>query len=333
MSITQTCFTKHPNAWQIALKSLITTPEELLSLLELTSDQVDWAQNQDFSLRVSQSFVRRMKKKDPYDPLLRQILPSKKESQLTVGYDRDPLKERERNPIPGLLHKFHGRVLLTPTQSCAIHCRYCFRRYFPYQENRLSLQHWSAIIEYIQSDLSIHEVIFSGGDPLMLSDKKLAEYLADLEAIPHLRVIRFHTRFPVLIPERITETLASLLARSRLTTIMVYHINHPQELCEDIKTGVRLLQAHGISVLNQSVLLKDINDSAATLIELSWRLIQTGILPYYVHMLDKVQGAHHFAVCLETAKTLERAIRAELPGYLVPRFVQEIPGATSKIAI
>lgn len=331
MSITQTLQTKQTKSWQQALKTLITTPEELLFELKLTPKQLNWESIPQFPLRVSRSFVAKMKVGDPNDPLLKQILPTQNESQLTFGYERDPLKERDSNPVPGLLHKFHGRVLLTLTQSCPVHCRYCFRRYFPYNENRLSAQNLSNIKQYIQSDESIQEIIFSGGDPLMLSDTQLSDLLTSLEEIKHLKIVRFHTRFPVIVPERITDLLIDSLAKTRFHKVFVYHINHPQEICDEIKIGVQKLTKTQVTVLNQSVLLSGINDVEETLIALSWKLFQTGILPYYIHTLDKVQGTAHFAVENNRIEQLQIALKNHLPGYLVPKIVKEVPKALSKV--
>lgn len=333
MSITQSYPTKQPDAWQQAVKQLITCPSTLLEFLELESDQLAWQIDPRFPLRVSRSFAAKMQKANPQDPLLRQVLPIKEESYLTKDYQQDPLQEKAANPIPGVLHKFKSRILLTLTQSCPVHCRYCFRRYFPYEANRISSKTWPAIKAYLQADPSIQEVVLSGGDPLMLQDEAIAEFLAYLEDVQHIKIIRFHTRFPIIIPERITTDFVQMLSQSRFKKIMIYHVNHAQELCSTIKAGVSLLQQAEIPVLNQSVLLKGVNDTAQTLIDLSWKLFEHGILPYYVHALDAVQGTGHFAVDNAQAKILEQSLRHHLPGYLVPKFVKEVPGEPAKVPL
>lgn len=323
------------SAWQIALQNMITCPRVLLNLLELPEAAIPWQWDLDFPLRVTHSFVKRMKKGDPFDPLLRQVITTKLESQKTSFCTIDPLKETisQCNPLPGLLHKYAGRVLLTFTAGCAIHCRYCFRRHFPYSENNPGRKGWSRLFDYLSQHPEVIEVIFSGGDPLLAQDNVLFDFLKALHHIPHIQFIRFHTRLPVVIPERITPDFVGALSDLRYTTSMVYHINHPAELTPEIATGVRLLQKAGITVLNQSVLLKDINDEAACLKNLSLALFKAGILPYYVHLLDPVAGASHFAVPLAKAKSLQKLLRESLPGYLLPRFVKEIPYEKNKVPL
>lgn len=333
MSISQSPVTKQTSLWQQALKNLITDLDELLARLALHPAQLEAQVDLNFPLRISESFVARMKKGDPADPLLRQVLPIKKESEQTNGYSPDPLQEKQANPIPGLLQKFNNRVLLTLTPSCPVHCRYCFRRFFPYRENRVAKQGWPQIKAYLAQDPTIQEVILSGGDPLMLPNDQIAAFLNYIQDVQHIQIIRFHTRFPVIIPERITLDFIEMLKQQRFRFIMVYHINHPNELCPQIQSGTALLNQAGIMVLNQSVLLKGVNDHAEILTALSWKLMQHGILPYYIHQLDKVTGSAHFAVEHSHILALEHALRAALPGYLVPRFVQEVPGAPSKIQI
>jgi EF-P beta-lysylation protein EpmB len=322
-----------PLIWQKDLGQLITDPLELLSLLELDSDDIDWDWDHQFPLRVTQSFVARMKKGDPHDPLLRQVLTTKQESQLSSCFSEDPLQESQYNPVPGLLHKYSSRVLLTVTQSCAIHCRFCFRRHFPYEKNNPGRQGWAPALNYIASQPQVLEVILSGGDPLMLRDEMLGELVAQLEAIPHIQFLRFHTRAPVVMPERITPALVELLQNTRFNTTMVYHINHPAEIIPAISDGVALLKQANVTVLNHTVLLKDINDNAQCLRALSISLFKAGILPYYVHLLDPVQGTSHFDSTLQTAKALQQHLRDTLPGYLVPQFVREVPHSLSKIPL
>lgn len=319
--------------WQEALGQLITSPLQLLTLLELSPEQIPWQWDKDFPLRVTQSFVARMRKKDPHDPLLRQVLSHKEESKITNNFSKDPLKESEYNPVPGLLHKFKGRVLLTFTSSCAIHCRYCFRRHFPYHDNNPGRKGWSQALDYIAQRPQIIEVILSGGDPLLASDETLALFLKQLSEIKHVKLLRIHTRLPVVIPQRICPSLLKVLQETKQEIVMVYHINHPAEIIPAIAQGVKQLKQHNITVLNQSVLLQGVNDDAKCLTELSLSLFQAGILPYYIHLLDTVQGANHFCVSLNSAKHLQQQLREALPGYLVPKFVQEIPNYPSKIPL
>ncbi len=333
MSITQSPKPKQSEPWQQALKNLITSPEDLLQSLNLLESELPWQIDQGFPLRVSQSFVRKMQKSNPNDPLLRQVLSTKEESLLTDNFEQDPLKEAQKNPIPGLLHKFSNRVLLTVTQACPVHCRYCFRRYFPYADNQLNKKHWPQIKQYLIQHSNIHEVILSGGDPLMLTDTHLASLLDMLSDIPHIKVIRFHTRMPVMIPERISAGFLKILQNQPQKLVMVYHINHANEICDEITLGAERLKKIGCTVLNQSVLLKGVNDNLETLTTLCWSLFQSGILPYYIHLLDSVAGAQHFDVSIEQAQQLEQALMAELPGYCVPKFVKEIPGKPSKILL
>ncbi len=320
-------------SWQQSLSELITCPLELLSLLDLTADQVAWQIDKDFPLRVTKSFVARMKKGDPTDPLLRQVLPLKKESCSTLNFSKDPLAESTVNPVPGLLHKFKTRALLTFTGSCAIHCRFCFRRHFPYTDNNPGRNGWSAALDYIANHPEIMEVILSGGDPLMAQDETIAHFLAQLAQIPHVQILRIHSRLPVVLPERVTPEFVNMLKATRFNTVMVYHINHPQEITASIANGVALLKQQQITVLNHTVLLQGVNDEIECLKKLSLQLFAAGILPYYINLLDAVQGASHFAVPLAKAKALQQDLRAALPGYLVPKFVQEIPEQPSKIPL
>lgn len=321
--------------WQTLLKEVITDPAELLDKLKLNSDLLPAAQRTAklFPLRVPRNFVERMQKANPYDPLLQQVLPLALEENLKLGFDSDPLLERSVNPLPGLLHKYHGRVLITLTSACAINCRYCFRRHFPYTENRAGGQAWQNILDYIQADSSINEVILSGGDPLLANDDYLRQSANDLAAILHLKTLRIHSRLPIVLPERITSQLLQGLTSTRLQPILVTHSNHANELDDSVKRAIASLRQRNITVLNQAVLLKGINDSIEALSNLSERLWECGILPYYLHLLDKVQGAAHFAVNKEKAKQLLISLRSRLPGYLVPKCVYEQPGAQSKLSV
>lgn len=318
--------------WQEALSNLVTDPEELLHLLELDSSLLASARaaTRLFPLKVPRGFVERMQKGNLNDPLLKQVLPLGAELVAVEGYEQDPLQELSANPVPGLLHKYASRVLVTITSACAVHCRYCFRRYFPYTENNPGTRGWEQIMDYIQQDASINEVILSGGDPLAVSDKMLAAFVEQLTLIPHVKTLRFHTRLPVVLPERITPHFVEWLASLPFNLVMVIHANHPQEINADVQHALSLLKKTNVCLLNQSVLLKGINDNAEALIQLSTILFNSGVLPYYLHVLDKIQGAAHFDVEFIRASELHHAIAKSLPGYLVPKLVREEPGYVSK---
>lgn len=321
--------------WQQSMAEAISDPVELLSILELPAETLDanHAAAQDFTLRVPRNFVARMKKGDPADPLLRQVLPIGDESTVTAGYLPDPVGDLQAMPIPGLLHKYHGRVLLVATGACAVHCRYCFRRHFPYGEANPAPAAWQQAINYIAADKTISEVILSGGDPLVLPDHRLASLVSQLNAIPHLRRLRIHTRLPIMLPERINGDLLTWLTATPLQCVMVIHANHANELGADTAQALRELRQTGVMMLNQAVLLRGVNDDVEALAGLSETLFAMGVLPYYLHMLDKVQGSAHFDVPEDAAHNLMIALQSRLPGYLVPRLVREIRGAPAKISI
>lgn len=323
---------KEKQRWQEALSDLITDPKELFELLELDITQLDsaYAAVRQFPLKVPRSFVARIQKGNIQDPLLKQILPMGIELNETPGYEADPLLETNVNPIPGLLHKYRGRVLVTLTSACAVHCRYCFRRHFPYDENNPGTSGWEKIFSYLKLDTSVNEVILSGGDPLAVSDKLLMLFVSQLLQIPHIKRLRFHTRLPIVMPERITDELIHWLSQIEMDTVIVVHANHPNEINQEVKNAFLKLRHAGITLLNQSVLLKDINDNVETLTELSETLFSAGVLPYYLHVLDKVQGAAHFDMALSQAFALHAELSSCLSGYLVPKLVCEEPGAPSK---
>jgi len=325
---------EHRPAWQSLLADTVKSANELLELLGIDPGQLE---NQpltnDFPLRVPRSFVRRMVKGDVHDPLLRQVLPAAAEAHQTDGYLFDPLDEQHTMPCPGLLHKYKGRALLTITGACAIHCRYCFRRHFPYSEANPSTDHWDRTVTYLAQHPDITELILSGGDPLTLTDKRLRSLTDALASNPYLRTLRFHTRLPVVLPERIDDGLLALLKAQTLTIVMVIHCNHPNEIDQGVTQAMNRLRKAGVILLNQSVLLHGVNDDAETLIRLSEALFSAGVLPYYLHQLDKVQGTAHFEVGDNTAGILMRAVHAALPGYLVPRLVRELPGKPGKILL
>ncbi len=322
-------------SWQEQLADLLTDPLELLELLQLTPAATGYSLQalQDFPMRVTRAYAQRMHKGNPRDPLLLQVLPLAAEMQHTPGYLDDPLAESTTNPVPGLLHKYQGRVLLITTQNCAIHCRYCFRRHFPYADNRPSRAGWEQSIEYIAGDASIEEVILSGGDPLAISNSHLDYLLKRLAPIPHLKRIRIHTRLPLLLPDRIDSTLLALLDALPQQVVMVIHANHAQEFDAAVDLACQRLRECGVHLLNQSVLLAGINDSAEALINLSQRLFAAGVLPYYLHMLDKVNGAAHFDVEASQALALIGVMQERLPGYLVPKLVRELPHERHKILL
>lgn len=319
----------HKQLWQQALAECITNPQELFSILELPYPEKLFAPQQ-FSLRVPRSFVARMKKGDLQDPLLQQILPTLEEQNSLPGFSLDPLGEKQVSPIPGLLHKYPSRVLMILTGACAIHCRYCFRRHFPYSQHKINSQNWDGILSYIKQDTRITEVILSGGDPLILPDETLEALVLKIAQIPHVKRLRVHTRLVVTIPERVTPMLINGLIQTRLIPILVTHMNHPNELDDPLKEGFLALKKAGITLLNQTVLLKGINDTASCLVELSQRLFDYQILPYYLHVMDKVSGAAHFEVSEDKAKQLLKTILEQLPGYLVPKLVREEAGGYSK---
>lgn len=318
--------------WQDALKTALTDPRTLLQTLNLPSDSIAWTEN-DFAMKVPLSFVAKMKKGDPNDPLLRQVLPDEFENKQIHGFVPDPLAERLQNPLPGLIHKFKNRVLVIPATRCPIHCRYCFRRHFPYDENNINLNAFDDIANYIAKDANIHEVILSGGDPLFAPDRYLQSVIEKITASEHVKILRFHTRFPITIPERIDDHFLKLIQSIQRRVVMVLHCNHPNELCDDIKAAVNRLKAVGVTVLNQSVLLKGVNDNPDTLIALSYRLFEHGIMPYYINQLDPIQNTAHFDIPKERIQDLYQTLLANLPGYLVPRFVQEQAFKPSKIPI
>ena len=319
--------------WQSQMSDLITSPEELLKELQLSpEDLLSGAilASQQFKLRVPRAFVGKMKLGDALDPLLLQVLPHHLELEEHAGFVTDPLGEEQANQLPGVLHKYKTRFLLTLTGACAIHCRYCFRRHFPYQENLPKNEDWLNIKTYLESQLDINEVILSGGDPLTLSNIKLALWVERLESLKQIKILRIHSRVPIVIPERIDAELISLLKNSRLRIILVIHSNHPAELDNLTCSKLAHLAKHNILVLNQAVLLKGVNDSAQTLVDLSYRLFEAQVLPYYLHVLDKVKGAHHFDLGAEKIDQIYKDVLASLPGYLVPKLVREVAGEKNK---
>ncbi|WP_318456610.1 EF-P beta-lysylation protein EpmB [Photobacterium leiognathi] len=317
--------------WLNDLSNAISDPFTLLKLLKI--DPTPWenglAARKLFALRVPLSFVDKMEIGNPYDPLLRQILPLAQEFEVHQGYSVDPLEEQQ-NEIPGLLHKYHNRVLLIVKGGCAVNCRYCFRRHFPYSDNKGNKPQWQQSLEYIAAHPEINEVILSGGDPLMAKDHELQWLIEHITAIPHIKRLRIHSRLPVVIPNRITDALCQILAETRLQTILVTHINHANEIDDALKTAMQKLKQANVTLLNQGVLLKGVNDSVVALTDLSETLFDAGIQPYYLHVLDRVQGAAHFMVDDEIARQLMAGLITKVSGYLVPKLTREIGGRASK---
>lgn len=321
--------------WQEILSDLITDPEELLQILELDADTSPYSLEAlaQFPLKAPRPFVERIEKGNWHDPLLRQIWPSAAEEVQTEGFVADPLHEEEFNPVPGLLHKYQGRVLLTAAPHCAVHCRYCFRRHFDYRANSPSRAQWERAFNYIANDSSIEEVILSGGDPLALSDSQFRWLLQQLAAIETLNTVRIHTRLPIVIPQRVSAELIQSLSETRLNIALVIHCNHRRELDDEVGASLDKLADVGVTLLNQAVVLKDVNDNSGALIELNRALFRHNVLPYYLHMPDQVAGTEHFTVSDQQATNLIKSLHGALPGYLVPRLVRENPGERGKTRI
>jgi len=318
--------------WQQVLRQAISDPAELIRLLELPdsvlSDAID--ANQAFSLRVPAPYLARIRKGDLDDPLLKQILPIGQEIVPQPGFMTDPLAELQSNPEQGLVHKYRDRVLLILSGACAINCRYCFRRHFPYTDNQIGNEQWQKLLDYIQRHPEVTEVILSGGDPLATPDRRIIQMLQDLEQIPQLKRLRIHSRMPVVIPQRITQELTQALALSRLKSVMVLHINHANEIDQSVVDAVKRLRDSNITVLNQAVLLRGINATISDQKSLSEALFECGVLPYYLFLLDRVEGSAHFDLPDEEAQRLIGELQTQLPGYLVPRLAREIPGRKAK---
>ncbi len=321
--------------WQTQLNTAVTDPVELLNLLKLplsllNSTAFDGGK---FGLRVPRPFIERMQAGNARDPLLLQVLPLHSEQAQTVHYSVDPLGEQAANTLPGILHKYHSRLLLTITGACAVNCRYCFRRHFPYQDNIPHNDDWPRMAAYIEQHSAINEVILSGGDPLAVSNRRLAQWIERLETLPQLTTLRIHSRLPIVIPARLDDELLQLLTQTRLNVVLVVHANHPQELDAETKRALKHAVDAGILVLNQTVLLAGINDHADTLAALSHALFDCRVLPYYLHVLDKVQGAAHFDIPEQRVIELYTQLLTQLSGYLVPRLVREIAGQPFKVPL
>ncbi|NND69897.1 MAG: EF-P beta-lysylation protein EpmB [Halioglobus sp.] len=322
--------------WQAQLRDCFSRGQDLLDFLGLAAQDVGCSDEaaSDFPVKVPQSFARRMRRGDPHDPLLLQVLAQPSEQDVVPGYSADPVGESAgviRHP--GVIHKYRGRVLLIVTGGCAVNCRYCFRRHFPYTDNLNKRAGWHEALDYVRADNSIEEVILSGGDPLIATDTHLAQLTADIAEITHVRRLRVHTRVPVVLPDRVTPTLVRALTHPNLQTVMVLHANHANEIDASVADAAGALREANITLLNQAVLLRGVNDSAEALADLSEALFAAGVLPYYLHLLDRVAGAAHFDVPEDEARTLHRSLAAQLPGYLLPKLVREEAGAAGKTLI
>ncbi|MEK6748425.1 MAG: EF-P beta-lysylation protein EpmB [Pseudomonadota bacterium] len=325
-----------PLRWQTELQQALRDPEELWRILQLPPQHLAAARlaAQRFPLRVPRAYVTQMRVGDMDDPLLRQVLPLDAELAPTLGFVSDPVGDQHALVGPGLLHKYQARALVIVTGACAIHCRYCFRREFPYAEHSGAVgAAWPATLANIAQLPDIHEVILSGGDPCVVSDERLASVVRDLACLPQLSTVRVHTRLPVVLPNRVTEGLLAALTATRLTPVLVIHCNHPQELSAEVAQALDQLRRAGVRLFNQAVLLRGVNDDLATLIQLCKRVFDLGVTPYYLHLLDRVAGAAHFEVEEAAAVALHAQLEASLPGYLVPRLVREIPGAPAKTRV
>jgi L-lysine 2,3-aminomutase len=318
-------------SWQAALKAAIRDPAELERLLELPPNSLGPAAQTAFPLLVPRGFAARMRKGDPRDPLLRQVWPFSAELEPAEGFSADPVREQGLT-VNGVVRKYAGRVLLIASGACPLHCRYCFRREFPYQAQLAARADWAPAIAELRTVPDAKEAILSGGDPLSLSNRRLAELLARI-ADTSVTTVRIHTRFPIAIPERVDDGLLRLLSATRLETVLVVHTNHANELDADVERALTALRPALTALLNQSVLLRGVNDDAETLASLSERLFSCGVLPYYLHLLDRVAGAAHFEVDEARGKELITALRGRLPGYLVPRLARETPGDLSKTIV
>ena len=324
--------TSLPEDWRVQLREAYRTPQQLLSSLGFSAEQqkLMLADDQGFATLVPKAFAKKMRPHDPTDPLLLQVLPQAGEAIVDPSFNDDPLEEARFNPMPGIVHKYQGRALLIAAGHCAINCRYCFRRHYPYSDQKRARSEWQQSLSYIEQHPDIEEIILSGGDPLALTDPQLFELITAIEAIPHIKRLRIHSRLPIVLPQRITLELCQRLENCRLTCVLVVHANHANELAIDVAQACERLRQHKVQLLNQSVLLAQINDNLASLKKLSERLFDLGIMPYYLHLPDHVAGTKHFFVSLERGQAIVAQMQACMSGYLVPKLVREEPGKLSK---
>lgn len=318
--------------WQASLRQAVRDVDELCLLLGLNRADLPLASQiaEDFPLLVPREYIARMRPGDASDPLLRQVLPLADEQRTWPGFVADPVGDGAAAVAPGMLQKYAGRVLIVTTGTCAVHCRYCFRRSFAYDELPPFDEHWQDVLARLHADASVHEVILSGGDPLVLSDGRLSRIVEQIAEVPHVARLRVHTRLPVVIPSRVDAPLLDWLRGTRLAPWMVVHINHPREIDADVAAALARLVDAGVPTLNQAVLLRGVNDNADVLTALCQRLVNLRVTPYYLHQLDRVQGAAHFEVAQEAGNKLIEELRRRLPGYAAPRYVAEVPGEPYK---
>lgn len=322
-------------SWQISLANAFTRVDEFIEYLELDRKLLPEARvaARQFGLKVPRAFAGLIEKGNPDDPILRQLLPIGAELTRHPAFNQDPVGDLATEETPGMLHKYHGRLLLVTSGACGTNCRYCFRRHYPYSSSSAGRDQWQHALEYIAAHKEVTEVILSGGDPLTLSDNRLADLIQALGEIPHLTRVRMHSRLPVAVPERLTPELLKWFTSSRLIPVLVLHINHSAEISDTLRSALLPLREAGVTLLNQSVLLRGVNDSSEQLSKLSEALFASGILPYYLHLLDRVEGAAHFEVADDLAKKIHRTLRERLPGYLVPRLVRETAGEKAKLPV
>ena len=323
------------NNWQHLLAQAIRDPEELIDYLQLPKTAFYKVLNsrKKHPLLVPIGYLQKIKKGCWDDPLLRQILPIEEEMLEVEGYISDPVGDLNASRASGVLQKYHGRALIITTGTCAVHCRYCFRKEYPYSNSKPTTNNWQQVLDIINNDTSLHEVILSGGDPLVLSDRRLASLCQQLATIPHINTLRFHTRLPIVLPERIDTHFLQWFSNLAIQKVVVIHANHANEIDPLVGEKLRAITQAGATLLNQSVLLKGVNDNLAALENLSHRLFHYQTLPYYLHLLDKVKGTAHFDIEQQQALHLIEALRNRLPGYLVPKLVREISGERSKTPI
>ncbi|WP_295163967.1 EF-P beta-lysylation protein EpmB [uncultured Buchnera sp.] len=326
---------KKKDSWLYEISNSIIEPKKLLKFLHLEQHPkyYDAESRKLFPFRVPYSFASRMRKKDPEDPLLLQVITNNQEFLNNLEFNEDPIKERKNIVLPGLLHKYKDRVLWMLKTNCAINCRYCFRKHFPYETNKGNKKNWMKILHYISQNIQLNEVILSGGDPLMAKDHELLWIITCLSRIKHIKRLRIHTRLPVVIPNRITSDLCQIFFNSTLKIIIVTHINHPQEINKQLSDSLLKLKESNVILLNQSVLLKNINDDAIVLAELSNLLCENNIIPYYLHILDKVKGTSHFLVSNKKAKSIISDLMKMVSGFLVPRLVFDNGSKDNKLII
>ncbi|NVJ62149.1 MAG: EF-P beta-lysylation protein EpmB [Gammaproteobacteria bacterium] len=323
--------TCHNLEWKKQLAQAVTSPAELLSILNLKSDELGLGKATElFGMKVPHAFIARMEKNNPKDPLFLQVWPEDKEFELADGFSKDPLQEQSANPIPGLLHKYGSRVLTISAASCAVNCRYCFRRHFPYDEQKYGDSNWQDWLDYVTKHPEINEIILSGGDPLLLSDEKLSRLFNRISSLPQIKRVRIHSRLPLVIPNRITQDFLELCTSVGFRVILVWHINHANEIDQHVKEAAEKCHAANIMQLNQSVLLKGVNDTCQQLQSLSEKLFDCMIQPYYLHTLDPVQGAAHFELPESVIRDIYSELLASLPGFLVPKLVKEEANRRSK---